>query len=67
MYFFEKYSGRQIVSQMVRSLIPQYVDEKGAILPGMMHWMIQVFEESVLIKTLTRVRSKSSIPAPSFC
>ncbi|MBF0904433.1 MAG: AI-2E family transporter [Atopobium sp.] len=69
-YFFEKYSGRQIVSPngaLFNST--QYVDESGAILPEYDALDDpKFFEESRLVDqdTTAHVRSKSSAPAPKI-
>ena len=69
-YFFEKYSGRQIVSPngaLFNST--QYVDETGAILPEYDALDDpKFFEESRLVDqdTTAHVRSKSPIPAPKI-
>ena len=69
-YFFEKYSGRQIVSPngaLFNST--QYVDETGAILPEYDALDDpKFFEESRLVDqdTTAHVRSKSSAPAPKI-
>jgi hypothetical protein len=69
-YFFEKYSGRQIVSPngaLFNST--QYVDETGAILPEYdALGDPKFFEESRLVDqdTTAHVRSKSSAPAPKI-
>ena len=69
-YFFEKYSGRQIVSPngaLFNST--QYVDESGAILPEYDALDdSKFFEESRLVDqdTTAHVRSKSSAPAPKI-
>lgn len=69
-YFFEKYSGRQIVSPngaLFNST--QYVDESGAILPEYDALDDpKFFEESHLVDqdTTAHVRSKSSAPAPKI-
>ncbi len=69
-YFFEKYSGRQIVSPngaLFNST--QYVDESGAILPEYDALDDPKFcEESRLVDqdTTAHVRSKSSAPAPKI-
>lgn len=69
-YFFEKYSGRQIVSpQGALFNSTQYVDETGAILPEYDALDDpKFFEESRLVDqdTTAHVRSKSSIPAPKI-
>lgn len=69
-YFFEKYSGRQIVSPngaLFNST--QYVDETGAILPEYDALDDpKFFEESRLVDqdTTAHVRSKSPAPAPKI-
>lgn len=69
-YFFEKYSGRQIVSPngaLFNST--QYVDETGAILPEYDALDDpKFFEESRLVDqdTAAHVRSKSPAPAPKI-
>ena len=69
-YFFEKYSGRQIVSPngaLFNST--QYVDESGAILPEYDALDDpKFFEESRLVDqdTTAHVRSNSSAPAPKI-
>lgn len=69
-YFFEKYSGRQIVSPngaLFNST--QYVDETGAILPEYDALDDpKFFEDSRLVDqdTTAHVRRKSSIPAPKI-
>ena len=69
-YFFEKYSGRQIVSPngaLFNST--QYVDESGAILPEYDALDdAKFFEESRVVDqdTTAHVRSKSPAPAPKI-
>ena len=69
-YFFEKYSGRQIVSpQGALFNSTQYVDETGAILPEYDALDDpKFFEDSRLVDqdTTAHVRRKSSIPAPKI-
>ena len=69
-YFFEKYSGRQIVSpQGALFNSTQYVDETGAILPESDALDDpKFFEDSRLVDqdTTAHVRRKSSIPAPKI-
>lgn len=69
-YFFEKYSGRQIVSPKGALFnSTQYVDETGAILPEYDALDDpKFFEDSRLVDqdTTAHVRRKSSIPAPKI-